>query len=133
MKIFAVGDGFAGDEYDPRIAPQKQIMEHKLSHLQITSSAPGNIEVIAPEAGKGRALAFVAEHLGLTRENVMAMGDAGNDLSMLAYAYHSVAMGNATPDVLQACRYTTASNDECGVACMIERVIDSVKRQEKEQ
>ena len=127
MKIFAVGDGFAGDEYDPRIVPTKKIVEEALPHLQITSSGAGNIEVIAPEAGKGQTLDRVARHFGLLRENVMAMGDAGNDLSMLRYAYHSVAMGNATQDVLAACRYTTASNDDCGVALMIEQVIEQAR------
>lgn len=125
MKLFAVGDGFAGDAYDPRVAPVREQIRRALPHLQITSSAPGNIEITPPQAGKGAALAHVAQTLGLTRENVMAVGDAGNDLSMLEYAFHSVAMGNATPDVLACCRYVTASNDECGVAQIIERVIAS--------
>lgn len=123
MKLFAVGDGFAGDVYDPRVAPAKERVMAELSHLQITSSAPGNVEIISPKAGKGVALAHVAKQLGLTRENVMAVGDAGNDLNMLEYAYHSVAMANSTPDVLACCRYRTASNDDCGVAEIIEKVI----------
>ena len=73
----------------------------------------------------GEHLVLLAQTLGLTRENVMAVGDAGNDLSMLEYAFHSVAMGNATKDVLACCRYVTASNDECGVAQIIEHVIAS--------
>lgn len=123
MKLFAVGDGFAGDVYDPRVAPTREKIMAALPHLQITSSAPGNVEIISPKAGKGTALAHVAGLLGLTRENVMAVGDAGNDLNMLEYAYHSVAMANSTPDVLACCRYRTASNDDCGVAKIIGRVI----------
>ena len=129
MKLFAIGDGFAGDLYDPKVAPVKRSLEEKLPHLQITSSGAGNIEVIAPEAGKGQTLDRVARHYGLTRENVMAMGDAGNDLSMLEYAYHSVAMGNAEPEIKAVCRYETLTNDECGVAVMIERVIDAVMKE----
>ncbi len=129
MKLFAMGDGFAGDLYDPRIAPMREKVEAVLGHLQITSSAPGNIEITSPLAGKGSTLGRVAAHFGLTRENVMAMGDAGNDMNMLEYAYHSVAMANATPEVKRACRYETATNDECGVAVMIERVIDAVERE----
>jgi len=125
MKLFAVGDGFAGDVYDPRVAPTREKLMAALPHLQITSSAPGNVEIISPKAGKGAALAHVAALLGLTRENVMAVGDAGNDLNMLEYAYHSVAMGNATDDVLACCRYRTAGNDDCGVAEIIERVMDA--------
>ena len=125
MKLFAVGDGFAGDVYDPRVEPVRRKLAEEMPHLQITSSAPGNVEIISPNAGKGVALDHLARSLGLTSENVMAVGDAGNDLSMLEYAYHSVAMGNATPEVLACCRYTTASNDECGVAKIIRRVIAS--------
>ena len=123
MKLFAVGDGFAGDVYDPRVAPVREKLLKEMPHLQITSSAPGNVEIISPKAGKGMALSHVAGLLGMTRENVMAVGDAGNDLNMLEYAYHSVAMGNATDDVLACCRYRTSSNDDCGVAEIIERVI----------
>lgn len=125
MKIFAVGDGFAGDVYDPRVEPIRRKLVQEMSHLQITSSAPGNVEIISPMAGKGVALSHVAERLGLTHENVMAVGDAGNDLNMLEYAYHSVAMGNATPEVLACCRHRTASNDACGVAKIIEQVIEA--------
>ena len=126
MKIFVESGGFAGSEYDPRIAPTREKIISALPHLQVTSSAPGNIEIMAPDAGKGVALSRVAAHYGLTRENVMAVGDASNDLNMLDYAYHSVAMGNAAPEVLAACRYGTKTNDECGVAEIIERVIESV-------
>ena len=57
----------------------------------------------------------------------MAVGDEENDLSMLQYAYHSVAMGNASEAVRRVCRYVTATNDECGVARIIERVLASRK------
>ena len=123
MKLFAVGDGFAGDVFDPRVAPIREQLMREFPHLGITSSAPGNVEIISPKAGKGMALSHVAGLLGMTRESVMAVGDAGNDLNMLEYAYHSVAMGNATDDVLACCRYRTSSNDDCGVAEIIERVI----------
>ncbi|MBE5799995.1 MAG: HAD family phosphatase [Clostridiales bacterium] len=128
MKLFAVGDGFAGDVFDPRVEPVRRKMIEELEYLQITSSAPGNVEIISPLAGKGMALRYVAESLGLTRENVMAVGDAGNDLNMLEYAYHSVAMGNATDEVLDCCRYRTATNDECGVAKIIHQVLDSQEK-----
>ncbi len=127
MKIFAAGDGFAGDVYDPRVEPARVRLKRELGHLQISSSAPGNIEITSPEAGKGTTLARVAAHYGLTREQVMAVGDAGNDLNMLEYAWHSVAMGNASDEVKRVCRYVTATNDECGVAQIIHRVIDAVQ------
>ena len=124
MKLFAVGGGFAGDIADERIPSALATLRHELPHLQITSSAPGNIEIMGGDAGKGAALREVAEDImGITREQVMAIGDAGNDLTMLEYAGQSVAMGNATPEVKAACCYETATNDECGVAKIIERVL----------
>lgn len=125
MKLFAVGRGSGiGDNSDPRIALAREAVRAALPHAQITSSAPGNLEIMPEGVSKGTALAAVASQLGLTRENVMAVGDAANDLSMLSYAVHSVAMGNASPDILEACRYHTATNDEFGVARIIERVLD---------
>lgn len=128
MKLFAVGnDSGIGDTFDARIAPAREELRRKLAHLQITSSGPGNIEIMPAGAGKGAALAAVAAQMGLSRENVMAVGDAQNDLSMLEYAYHSVAMGNASPEIKAACRYETAGNDECGVAKIIERVLGAMR------
>ena len=46
----------------------------------------------------------------------MALGDAANDLEMLKFAGHSVAMGNAAASVKAVCNYQTASNDQAGVA-----------------
>ncbi len=53
----------------------------------------------------------------------MAIGDRENDLTMLAYAQTSVAMGNAIPAVKAAARYQTASNQQNGVALAIERFV----------
>jgi len=119
MKIFAVD--FASEK--GRLDMLRAKLKEKLPHLQVTSSADNNIEIMPPGAGKGAALREMAVHLGLEREAVMAIGDAHNDLSMLEYAYHSVAMGNAAQEIQRACRYMTASNDECGVAMMIEQVL----------
>ena len=119
MKIFAVD--FAQDEEKLRML--RETLQEELPHLRVTSSSANNIEIMPPGAGKGTALSEMAAYLGLSREGVMAIGDAHNDLSMMEYAYHSVAMGNAAPDIKRACRYVTASNDDCGVAQMIECVL----------
>lgn len=125
MKLFAVSGGFAGDEGDARIPEALSLLRRELPGLEITSSAPGNVEVMPGDAGKGAALAALAAHLGLTREAVMAVGDAQNDMSMLRYAFHSVAMGNATAEVKAACRYETDTNDECGVGKIIEQALSA--------
>ena len=51
--------------------------------LEITSSIERNMELNAPGVSKGRGLMALAERLGLARDQVMAVGDSGNDLTML--------------------------------------------------
>ena len=121
IKVFL--EGIEGDL--ACVEELKQKIHTALPHLQVTNSGPLNIEIVPGNAGKGSALAAMAEYLGLTRENVMAVGDAHNDLSMLEYAFHSVAMENAEDQIKRVCRYVTGNNDACGVAQIIERVLES--------
>ena len=125
MKLYLAEDGYAGAIDTDHTKAARSAVQKALPHLQLTKSSPGNIEIMPENAGKGTALAFLAQYLGLEREQVMAMGDAENDLSMLEYAAHSVAMANASPAVKAICRYQTLSNDECGVAAMIDRVLEA--------
>lgn len=125
MKLYLAEDGYAGSVDTDNTKAARAAVRKALPHLQLTQSSLGNIEIMPENAGKGTALAFLAKHLGLEREQVMAMGDAENDLSMLEYAVHSVAMANASPAVKTACRYQTLSNDDCGVAAMIDRVLEA--------
>ena len=53
---------------------------------------------------------------------MIAFGDMPNDLPMLAWAGHAVAVANAHPDVIAAHDEVTASNDEAGVARVLERL-----------
>ena len=63
------------------------------------------------------------EHLGLTREQMIACGDGFNDRSMIEFAGLGVAMANAQEPVKAAADYITLSNDEDGVAAVVERFI----------
>ena len=125
LKIFVVSEGFAGSVFNEKVPLLREKLKAALPHLEISSSGLGNIEIVSADAGKGRALSALAKRMGIMHEAVMAVGDAGNDLNMLEYAYHSVAMANARPEVLAVCRYTTASNEDCGVARIIERVLEA--------
>ncbi|WP_434433553.1 sugar-phosphatase [Lactiplantibacillus paraplantarum] len=78
------------------------------------------LEFMNPAASKGNALKTLANHLHLTADEVMAIGDQGNDLSMLRYATNSVAMGNAIDEAKQIARYETKTNIDDGVAHAIE-------------
>ncbi|MCW2067577.1 UNVERIFIED_ORG: Cof subfamily protein (haloacid dehalogenase superfamily) [Stenotrophomonas maltophilia] len=87
----------------------------------VLKSAPFFLEVFDRRAGKGPSLQKLAEHLGIDRANVMAIGDQENDLTMLQYAGTSVAMGNAIDAVKATARFETATNADEGVAKAIER------------
>ncbi|MEG1932695.1 MAG: Cof-type HAD-IIB family hydrolase [Pygmaiobacter sp.] len=88
-----------------------------------TASFPNNIEINAAGVSKAVGLARLCDELGLTRENVMAMGDSRNDLEMIQFAGFSVAMGNADADVKTAADAVCASNDEDGVAKTIQKYL----------
>jgi Cof subfamily protein (haloacid dehalogenase superfamily) len=78
------------------------------------------IDVLHPNCSKGAALAEWATLRGLTREEVMAVGDNHNDLEMLSYAGVPVVMGNCVPELRNFGWHETASNDHNGVAAAIE-------------
>ncbi len=64
-------------------------------NTQRSKSAPYYFEVLNKEASKGAAVANLAQHLGIDQDEIMAIGDNENDLSMIEYAGLGVAMGNA--------------------------------------
>ncbi len=82
-----------------------------------------NIEVVYEKKSKRDGLAFLSEFLGLTRENVMAIGDSSNDMEMLEWAGCSVAMENSAPKVRQAAKYVTDTNNNDGVAKALQRFL----------
>jgi Cof subfamily protein (haloacid dehalogenase superfamily) len=81
------------------------------------------VDVTSPDATKGRALAWRARELGLTRDEVMAVGDNFNDVEMLEFAGHPVVMGNAVAELKSRGWHVTGHQDEAGVAQAIERVL----------
>jgi Cof subfamily protein (haloacid dehalogenase superfamily) len=90
------------------------------------------LDVLHPEVSKGVGVEAAAREQGLSRAEVMAIGDNFNDLEMLQYAGTSVLMGNAEDSLRallekQAGCHTTATNDENGVALAIEKFILSLE------
>lgn len=91
--------------------------------IKVTASTWNNLEFNISTAHKGNALKRFAEHLGLTLDNCMALGDGMNDLTMIQAAGLGVAMANAHPRVLAAADQVTLSNDEDGVANAIRNML----------
>ncbi len=85
------------------------------------SSADGLLEISAAGVSKASGLAAFADERGLGPADVVAFGDMPNDLPMLAWAGHAVAMANAHADVLAVADEITGHHDEDGVAQVLER------------
>lgn len=91
--------------------------------ITITSALPNNIEINASTANKGDGLLGLGRILGINQENIMACGDSFNDYEMIRQVGYGVAMGNADPEIKDIADYITLSNQEDGVAHIIEQLL----------
>ena len=85
------------------------------------SSSDGLLEISAAGVSKASGLASLADEHGIAASDVLAFGDMPNDLPMLAWAGWGVAVANAHPEVLAAADEVTSSNDDDGVAEVLDR------------
>jgi Cof subfamily protein (haloacid dehalogenase superfamily) len=85
------------------------------------SSTDGLLEISAAGISKASGLASLADEWGVDAAQVVAFGDMPNDLPMLTWAGHAVAVANAHPEVIEAADEVTASNDDDGVAQVLQR------------
>ena len=102
----------------------KRECEKRLAEIEgitVTSSFPLNNEIGGASTSKADALEFLLQNFGLHKENLMVCGDSRNDISMIEHAGLGVAMGNADDFVKDAADITTLSNEEDGVAYVIEK------------
>ncbi|HEY4053139.1 MAG TPA: Cof-type HAD-IIB family hydrolase [Terriglobales bacterium] len=81
------------------------------------------VDVLNRDCSKGHAVSRWAAHRGIAREQVMAIGDNYNDVEMLAFAGLPFIMGNASEELRSRGWPVTLSNDECGVAAAVGRVL----------
>lgn len=98
------------------------VREHVGHLVDVTFSASGGlVECSATGVTKARGLALAAQRLGVEAVDVVAFGDMPNDLDMLGWAGHGVAVANAHPTVLAAADEVVGSNLDDGVASVLER------------
>ena len=86
------------------------------------SAYDGLLEISASGISKASGLASLAEEHGVDAAEVVAFGDMPNDLPMLTWAGHAVAVENAHPEVKAVADEVTATNDDDGVARVLERL-----------
>lgn len=107
-----------------QVTIMKQTLQARFGdRLYLAVSKPTYLEMVNPAVNKGTALAFLAERLGIGREEVMAVGDSFNDLDMIKYAGWGVAMGNAPDQVKQQAQAVVSANDNDGVAEAFEKFV----------
>lgn len=89
----------------------------------VTSSLYNNIEINVKTANKGAGLKALCDYLGLELSEAMALGDGGNDVTMLQAAGIGVAMGNAEDAVKAFADVTVGTNEQAGVAEAIRKFV----------
>jgi Cof subfamily protein (haloacid dehalogenase superfamily) len=147
--VFAHEHGFAAWDWTPppdtRVgdalelldeAPRKLVVRHTAETLEAVEEAVREVvggraavyvsggwvvEISAAGVNKATALAELCEERGLAADDVVAFGDHLNDVPMLAWAGHAVAVANAHPDTIAVADEIVPSNDEDGVAQFLER------------
>ncbi len=89
---------------------------------ELGAALPISIEITYPGVNKGTGILQLGELLGISKEEIMVVGDGMNDASMLEVAGYPVAMGNAVEEIKQLAKYVTATNNEDGVAKAVEKL-----------
>ena len=100
-----------------------RLQRHVGDRARVLASSPKTIEVVLPGTSKAKAMALVAKHLGVSRQETMAAGDGDNDVEMLEWAGLGVAMGNATPAVKAVASWEAPSVDDDGLAIALRKFV----------
>jgi Cof subfamily protein (haloacid dehalogenase superfamily) len=94
--------------------------------LFVTRSLPHYVEVGGLEGTKSKALEFLCDHWGIDPSRAIAFGDADNDIDMLRFVGHGVAVGGMTDEVREAADAVAPPVHEDGVASYLERLLGDV-------
>jgi len=100
---------------------EKEMYEVLKDRMGVYRSEPYFLELVPKGIDKAQSLAVLLEKIGATKEEMIAVGDGFNDLSMIKFAGLGVAMANAQEVVRQSADYITLSNEEDGVAAVVEK------------
>lgn len=106
--------------YKNRLEEAKNKYKEVDENLSIFTSTTYNFEMTNKKASKGNALKFYCDKYGYDLESSMAVGDNGNDFSMIQSVGFSFAMKNAIKELKEIAKYNTLSNEESGVSKAIE-------------
>jgi len=108
--------------FEDREDAMRRIRE--IADLELCDAFPINLEVSAPGINKGEGLKILGEKLGIETKDMMAFGDSNNDAAMLQTAGVAVVMDNAYESVKEIADMIAPSNEEDGVAAVIEQMLE---------
>lgn len=100
-----------------------QIPKELFEEYNIIRSVDIMLEFMKKGCNKATGIEKLAQHLGIRKEEIIAIGDASNDKEMIEYAGLGVAMGNANDEIKMLADFITKSNEEDGVAYVIDKFI----------
>lgn len=104
---------------------EKEVGAYLSDQVNFHTSRPMFLEYVDKKASKALAMEKLGDIYGITREEMIAVGDGLNDSSMIEYAGLGVAMANAHPEILRIADYVTLSNDENGVGHVIDLLVQN--------
>ncbi len=105
------------------VALEDEISKHLQHKISICRSEPYFLELTPLHVNKANSLAILLNRLNIPSTKLIACGDGLNDITMIKYAGLGVAMGNAQTLVCDQADYVTLTNDEDGIAHVIENFI----------
>lgn len=117
IKIMFIG------EPDKLSEAMDKLPEEVYKKYTVVQSAPFFLEFLDKSVNKGTGVKALADSLGINKNEVICIGDAGNDIHMIKYAGLGIAMGNAFSELKKVANYITYTNEEDGVAHVINKFI----------
>jgi hypothetical protein len=109
---------------DPEYLKNVEIhLKEAMPHLSVCMSKPFFLEVAQNGIDKAASIKFLAEKLNIHQQEIIAVGNAGNDLTMVEYAGLGVWVDNVTPELRDRADVIVASNNDHGVAEVVRRFI----------
>jgi Cof subfamily protein (haloacid dehalogenase superfamily) len=109
---------------EPNYLKQVEIdLKAAMPHLSVCMSKPFFLEVAQNGIDKGASIKFLAEKLNILQSEIIAVGNAGNDLTMIEYAGLGVWVDNVDPELRDKGDVIVASNNDHGVAEVVRRFI----------
>ena len=109
--------------YNTKEIEELKMKLKEIDSIEVVSSNHNNFEIMNKGVSKGKAVETLAKEYGIPKDEVIAIGDGENDLSMIKYAGLGVAMGNSSDFIKEQADYVTDTNVNAGVGNVIKKFV----------